>query len=343
MLGANEIITVSIVGESIPVLKRSVIRDWRTFVMGNLYDESRMNKVELVYRFENGCIFQFIPADATERFFATRQHYTMIDEAYNVKKDIFDQIEIRTREKLFLTWNPVAEFWAKDLEDRSDAFVMHSTYHDNPYVDDTIKKSLELRQLTDPNFYNVFVLGKYGTYEGLVFKEGQHWQKCEEMPKEWQRRVIGVDFGFTHDPTAIIDIRLSNGEIWVDELAYDTGLFNDQIAAMLKALGRIEVIADSAEPKSIAEISRLGVNIQPCQKGPDSVVNGLRTMLMFKMNVTERSMNTIKELRNYSYLKDREGKRIDKPIDNWNHCIDAIRYGVQHIRKNPTFGKYVIS
>lgn len=337
-------LVISIIGESVPVLKRSVIRDWQRVVMQDTYDEGCMNKNEMIYTFPNGSIFQFIPADAEERFYAMRHDYVMIDEAYNVRRGIFNQIEIRTRGKLFLTWNPVAEFWAKDLEDRPDCVMLHSTYKDNPFVEASIIKSLELRARTDPNFYRVFVLGKYGTYEGLIFKEGQHWSKCIKMPEEYQRRVIGVDFGFSHDPTAIMDIRYQGGEFWIDELAYEPGLFNSDIGKVLIAQGRqTESIADSAEPKSIAELSRMNLNIRPCQKGPDSVKFGLRTMQGFKLNVTERSINTIKELRNYSYSKDRDGDYYDKPIDNWNHAIDAIRYVVQHVRAKPSFGSYAVS
>ena len=336
---------ITIVGESIPVLKRSVIRDWKTVVMSDSYTEGRLNRNELLYTFPGGSIFQFIPADQEERFYAMRHDYVMVDEAFNISKGIFDQIEIRTRKKIFLTWNPVAEFWGKKLEDRDDAVVLHSTYKDNPFVEDTIIQSLERRAQTDENFYRVFVLGEYGSYEGLVFKEGVNWAKCKKLPKDYKRRVIGLDFGFSQDPTSILDIRYSEGEIWIDEVDFRPNMLNDEIGAILKDQGPrdLEVIADSAEPKSIAEIRRLGVNIQPCIKGPDSINYGIRTMKGYKMNITERSLNTIKEFRSYSYGKTKDGSFTPKPVDNWNHSIDAARYGITHIKRKPTFGSYAVS
>lgn len=340
---AKKPLVFTIVGESVPVLKRSVIRDWERIVMQEAWKESNYNRVELTYRFDSGALFQFVPADHEERFMGMRQHYAMIDEAYNVPKGVFDQLDIRTENKIFLTWNPVSEFWAKDLADRPDCAVLHSTYKDNKFLQDTIRRSLELRAQTDPNFYRVFVEGKYGSYEGLIFKEGGGWSKCKTLPNEFKRRLIGLDFGFSHDPTAIIDIRYSDGQFWLDELAYETGLFNQDIYNRLEPLGRVEVIADSAEPKSIAELQRLGLIVRPCVKGPDSVLHGLRTMAQFKLNVTERSTNLIKELRNYSYQKTRDGTYLDRPADNWNHGIDAARYAITHARKSPSYGKYNIS
>lgn len=339
-------LVITVIGESVPVIKKSVFRDWQRIVMQGKFEAERYNKQDNTYYFPGGSLLQFIPADDDARFFAMRHDIVLIDEAYNVSKSIFDQVEIRTRMQILLTWNPVAEFWAKKLEDeRDDVAVIHATYHDNPYIEQSIIDALETRAKTDPNFYRVFVLGQYGNYEGLIFREGQHWAKCKAMPEDYKRRLIGVDFGFSHDPTAMLDIRYAAGEFWVDELAYDTGMHNSEIGAILKAQEgeRMEVIADSAEPKSIAEIGKMGVNIRPCEKGPDSVTFGLRTMQSFKINITERSLNTIKEFRNYAYTKTRQGEYIDKPIDNWNHSIDALRYGITHVRKKPTYQQYSIS
>lgn len=340
---AAESFVITIVGESIPVLKRSVIRDWQTIIMQGAWSDANFNRVELTYTFESGAIFQFVPADHEDRFMGIRQRYAMIDEAYNITKGVFDQIDIRTDGQIFLTWNPVAEFWAKDLADRADCAVLHSTYRDNNYLSDSIRKTLELRAKTDPNFYRVFVLGQYGTYEGLIFREGENWTKCKEIPKEYKRRVIGLDFGFSYDPTAIVDIRYADGQFWLDELAWGTGLLNSDIGEILAPLGRVEVIADSAEPKSIAELQKMRLNVKPCQKGPDSVIHGLRTLKQFRLNVTENSVNLIKELRNYSWLKTRDGNYMDRPGDSWNHGIDAVRYGVTHVRKHPRYGSYSIS
>lgn len=201
-----------------------------------------------------------------------------------------------------------------------------------------------MRATTDPNFHRVYVLGEYGTLEGLIFKEGEHWNKCTELPEPFKRRLFVLDFGFTQDPAAILEIRYSDGKYWIDELLYKHGMHNDEIFKFLSPLAKNkEVIADSAEPKSISDLRRMRLNILPSQKGQDSVKFGISTMQSSKLMITGSSINTIKEFRNYSYQKTRDGDYIDKPVDNWNHGIDAIRYGLMQARKQPNPGVYHIS
>ena len=154
-----------------------------------------------------------------------------------------------------------------------------------------------------------------------------------------------IDFGFTQDPTAILELKYSDGKYWIEELVYKRGLHNSDIYNFLLPLAgtRTEIIADSAEPKSIAELKRMGLNAIPSQKGPDSVKFGISSMQSSKLMVTGSSINTIKEFRNYSYIKTKDGEYIDKPVDNWNHSIDAIRYGIIHLKQKPNFGHYSIS
>lgn len=339
-------LVMTVIGESVPVIKKSVFRDWQTIVMGRKFEPERFNRVDNTYYFPKGSILQFVPADEELRFLAMRHDIVLIDEAYVVKKGIFDQVEIRTRLQILLTWNPVAPFWATKLQDeREDVAVIHATYHDNPHVEQSIIEALETRSKTDPNFYRVYVLGKYGNLEGLIFEEGVNWQKCDEMPEEFKRRIFVVDYGFSQDPTAILEVRYSDGQFWADEVEYKTGLFNRDIFAILhgEARGHVEVVADSAEPKSNAELRGMGLNIIEAIKGPDSVRHGIRTMKGFMLNITKRSLNTIKEFRNYSYKKNRDGEFTGDPIDNWNHSVDAIRYGISHVRRNPNFGSYSVS
>ena len=363
----SEPIVVTVIGESVPVIKRSVYRDWRRVVMRGTYDPKHYNKLEMTYTFPNGSIMQFVPADDEDRFVSIRHDFVLIDEAYNVAKGIFDQVEIRTRKQVLLTWNPVSPFWATHLSDnRDDVAVIHATYHDNPFVEQSIIDSLETRSKTDPNFYRVYVLGKYGSIEGLFYKEGINWFKCETLPKadERKRTIYVVDYGFTADPSSIGELVYSDGQFWYDELEYKTGMFNTDIHDVIKLRSipdtgdhleekthdelkrikiRTEVVADSAEPKSNAELKGYGLNVIPSVKGPDSVMFGIKTVNSFRLNVTKGSTNTIKELRNYSRKKNKDGEYIDEPVDNWNHSMDAIRYGITHIRRKPNFGHYAVS
>lgn len=348
MMGEGSIkpLVITVIGESVPVIKKSVMRDWQTIIMGSRYDPDRFNKQDSTYYFPLGSIMQFIPADDENRFYAMRHDFVLIDEAYNVNRGIFDQVEIRTRRQILLTWNPVSPFWATKLQDeREDVAVIHATYKHNQFIEQSIIDALETRAKTDPNFYRVYVLGEYGNAEGLIFKEATNWFKCDALPEEYARRIYVVDYGFTHDPTAVLEVRYSDGQFWVDELEYKPGMFNRDIVNLLKPLAgkQTEVVADSAEPKSIAEMRQLGLNMIGAIKGPDSVIFGIRTMQGFRVNITKRSMNTIKEFRNYSFIKNKDGEFTDKPHDGWDHAIDAIRYGITHIRRKPRYGAYSVS
>lgn len=348
-LQKNKVVTV--IGESVPVLKRSVIQDWRTIVMGSDFDYNRYNYSERIYRFHSGSIIQFVPGDDPARFHGPRQDYALFDEAYNIKKEIFDQVEIRTRKSILLTWNPVSPFWGKLLSDRSDCYTIHSTYKDNPFLEQPIIDSLERRAGIDENFYRVYVLGEYGSIEGLIFKEGVNWRQVDKFPTDkegrdvYKWRVFGLDFGFTHNPSGYIEIRYAEGQLWARQHIYRPGLTNDVIAEMIRTKGyaREDNIADSAEPKSIEEIRRYGVKIRGAEKGPDSVKFGINQIKQYRLNVLNDSVDLIKELRNYSWGKDRHGEYTGKPLDMFNHLMDAMRYAVTYKIRYPGTGKYAIS
>lgn len=340
---------ITVIGESVPVLKRTVIRDWQRVVMQERFESHRFNKVELTYQFGRGSLIQFVPADDPDRFLGMRQDYCMIDEASNIKKAIFDQLDIRTRELMILTFNPTHEFWAKEVMLREDCAVIHSTYKDNHHISEQVISTLERRAQTDKNFYDVYVLGKWGVMEGVVLREHENWYLCEELPEDRQWSVFGLDFGFSHDPSALVELVESDGQLWVQELFYIKGMTNQDLAKEMRAIWReldIQrpmVIADSAEPKSIEEIRRMRINIKPSPKGADSIKHGINLMRQYRINVTKNSINLIKELRNYAYERDRNGELTGRPVDNFNHAIDALRYALMHKKKHRDDGKYAIS
>lgn len=324
----------TLVAESVPVIKKTILADWRDLVMQGLWQRHRFNKTDMIYTFVNGSTFSFVPADDDSRFHGPRQDYLMLDEAFNIKKNIFDQAEVRTRRKIFITFNPTSVFWAKELFDLQNTAVIHSTYRDNPYVEQAVIHSLERRAKSDTNFYNVYTLGQWGSLEGVIFKEGVHWKLCDKMPQDHKKRFYGLDFGFSVDPAAICDVIYADGQLWVRELLYRKEMLNSDIAKYLDEI----TIADSAEPKSILELRILGKEVHPAPKGPDSVNNGLNLMKEFTINVTRDSINLIKELRNYKWAEDRHGEQLKKPVDHDNHLIDAIRYAVMHMfQKNIGF------
>ena len=320
----NKRITLS--SESTPKMKITIIRDWIEIVMKDLFDQKSFNKTDGVYKFPNGSTFTFVGADNPERFKGPRQHIMYFDEVNHIQEEIFNQADIRTDEMVFVSFNPASKFWIEKYWDNEDTYVDHSTYKDNPFISDDIIKALKKRELTDPNFYNVYTLGNWGNLEGLIFKEGVNWHLTNIFPEDFKKEKYGLDFGFSIDPSAIVHLRYHDGDIYVKEILYQKGLLNSELAEYLTD---IQTVADSAEPKSIEEIKRLGKDIIPAMKGPDSIRNGIKKIKEFNIYITRDSLNLIKEFRNYKYATNKDGENLNKPIDDWNHGIDAIRYALQ--------------
>jgi phage terminase large subunit len=320
---------ISIVSESLPHLKRGAMRDFQNILLSmNLYNESMHNKSNNEFIIGNSKI-EFFSADASSKLRGARRDILYINEANNIDKNSFDELSIRTKQSTFIDYNPVSEFWVHNhlLNNTSiDIEFIKSTFRDNEFLDVNIVKDIERRKESDYEWYKVYGLGEIGNLEGVIFN---NYNIVKELPNT-PKRILGCDFGFTNDSTAIVDIRYSDGEIYIDELLYQTDLTNNMIAKFITSdadLKSVTMICDSAEPKSIAELQMFGVRCLPADKGADSIRNGIDLMKQYKINITERSTNLIKEIRNYRWKTDRAGKSLNVPIDIWNHCIDASRYG----------------
>jgi len=320
-------ILISVVSESLPHLKRGALRDFIKILMdNNLYKEKWHNKSDNSFKVGKS-IIEFFSADQPDKLRGARRDYLFINECNNIPKAAFDQLEVRTSKKVYLDFNPVSEFWVHEhLLPMKGVKFIKSTYRDNPFLDETIIKSIERRKETDPAWWRVYGEGEVGSVEGMVYPL---WNPVDKFPEcKWE--CMGLDFGYTNDPTALVRVGLSEGEIYLDELIYETGLTNQDTLKRFEALSisrSIEVFADSAEPKSIEEIRRGGYFIKPCEKGRDSVINGINKVKQYKLNVTKSSVNLIKELRNYKWM-EKGDKVLNKPIDDWNHLLDAVRYAL---------------
>ena len=336
---------VSVVAESIPHLKRGAYRDFLKILMeAGLYREEYHNKTDFTYQLAN-FYFEFFSADNDAKLRGARRDVLYVNECNNISYDSFTQLEIRTREKIFLDFNPVSQFWVhtKILNMEKVAFIK-STYKDNvdhltgkPLLEQSIIDAIESRKPIfdevgnlisgDEQFWKVYGLGEIGSLEGVIFN---NWETCEQIPEFGKWTAYGLDFGFTNDPTAIIKVVYQGGELWVEELCFETGLTNPDIVKKLRSFGvgtLEDIIADSSEPKSIAEIRRGGFRaIRGVKKGKDSINMGIDVMKRFKINIHKKSINLIDEFSNYQWTKTKDGEYLNKPIDNYNHGIDAFRY-----------------
>lgn len=322
---------ISVVSESIPHLRRGAIKDFlKILYETGRYQDQCWNRTLLTYTLPNRSYIEFFSADQEGRLRGARRNILYVNEANNVNFDAYYQLAIRTSDDIYLDFNPTMEFWAHtEVLQEQDSELIILTYKDNEALPDTIKRDIEQNQFKEgaywQNWWKVYGLGQVGSLQGVVF---DNWQQVESMPKETKWRVLGLDFGFTNDPTACVDVAFSDGKIWVDEILYEHGLTSSDISTRLDKLKRVETIADSADPKTIEELRRRGHNIRGCQKGSDSIRAGIDLIQGYDLRVTKRSVNLVKELRGYVWDTDKTGQQLNKPVDYLNHGIDALRYAV---------------
>lgn len=317
----------SIVAESIPHLKRGAIRDFKNILQTHHYwKDANWNATDYIYTFETGSKIEFFSSDNGDKLRGARRDRLFINEANNNTLDAFNQLEVRTKEFCFLDWNPTNEFWfySDILGKRDDVDFITLTYKDNEALDEQIVKAIEARK-NNKSWWQVYGLGQLGEVEGKIYKD---WQVIDEIPHEARLERYGLDFGYSNDPTSIVAIYKYNGGFIFDEICYQKGLSNKQIADILNNLPKALVVADSSEPKSIDELKLYGVNVLPSLKGQGSVNKGIQFIQDQRISITKRSVNGLKEYRNYLWKVDKEGRIINTPEDIFNHFMDAIRYGL---------------
>lgn len=321
----------SITSESMPHLKRGAMRDFLNIMQEhNYFDDSKWNKSDFVYTFETGSKIEFFSLDMPHKVRGPRRHRLFINEANNIPLETFEQLEVRTEEEIWLDWNPVSEFWfyTDILPKRDDVDFQILTYKDNEGLSESIVKTIEYRK-GNKNWWKVYGLGELGEAEGRIYTG---WQILDTIPHEARLRRYGNDFGYSNDPTAIVAIYEYNGGYIWDEVAYQKGLSNKDIADIYQNQEKALIIPDSAEPKSIDELKLYGLNVIASQKGPGSVLQGIQYVQSQRISVTKRSVNIIKEYRNYLWLTDKDGKIINDPQPFMNHAMDAGRYGMESLR-----------
>jgi phage terminase large subunit len=329
------------VGESIPNLKAGALRDALDIYNNSDILKSQIedyNRTDRIFTARNGSVMEFKSYETAQGAKSGKRDYLFINEAQGIKYEVFTELYMRTRKQVYIDYNPNAEFWVhelilKDPSYKSKLFI--SDHRHNPFVAQKIRDKIEGLRFKDMELFKVYARGLTGKIEGLVFR---NFHIVDDIPVGADFLGIGLDWGFTNDPTAAIKVFMSDGELWLKELIYETGLTNSDISSKLNILGvtrQMQIVADSAEPKSIEDLSRMGFRIEGAEKGPDSVRASIDKLKAYKINITKDSVNLLKEFRNYKW----DEKHPDKPVDYLNHGIDAVRYiALNALNKNR--GKY---
>jgi phage terminase large subunit len=326
---------ISIVSESIPHLRRGALKDFiKIMDWTHIFREEQFNRSTLRYDFTNGSYIEFFSADQSDKLRGARRDVLFVNECNNITFESYHQLAIRTRRFIYLDYNPTSEFWVhKELLSDKDAEMIILTYKDNEALDSELVKEIEkardrAKESTYwANWWKVYGLGQIGVIDGVIFS---NWQIVKQVPDDAELLGYGLDFGFTNDPSALISVHKFNSELYIKELIYQTRLTNNDIVQRMIELGvdkYKDIIADSAEPKSIEDIYRGGFrNIYGAKKGADSIRNSIDKLQRYKINITESSTNLIKEFRGYVWTKDKNGNQTGEPIGINDHGIAALRY-----------------
>ncbi len=347
-LNENAGAVITIVRKTFPAVRATIMRDFFEILeREGIYDVNLHNKSEATYLLF-GNLVEFVSIDQPQKIRGRKRSLLFANEANELDLESWRQLIMRTTgipngPSIIIDYNPSDEFhWIYDhVLTRDDHEFFQTTYRDNPYLTPTTVAEIERLQDADPDYWRVYGLGERGVSRATILT---HWKQVPQVPDGWKLMTVGLDFGYTNDPTAIVKVYTDGHGFCLDEICYATGLTNADISRTLKEaeVGKTMVVADSAEPKSIDDIHGHGINVHPARKGRDSVRSGIDFLRSRPLMITERSLNGIKELRNYKWKEDKNGRQINEPVDAFNHFIDATRYAITWNQTNPNFGQYAL-
>ena len=336
----NEGKEITICRDRLTWLKLTVLRDFQTILkLVGWWNDADFNKSEMTYKLF-GNRFTFIGLDEPAKLGGLKQNVFWLNEvigtagsAFNATKDVFDNLEQRTTELWLCDYNPkVTKHWLFDnILSRPDVAYIHSTMVDNPFLEEPIRQKILSYEPTADNITNgtadavkwkVYGLGQRGQHQGVIFTNVDF---VKFFPADCKRVWYGLDFGFINDVTALVKVGMQNGQLYVEQLIYETGLTNNDISQTMIEAGlhnQCEIVADSAEQKSIVELQRLGWKIEPAMKGADSVLFGINALKNYKINIVETSLDTKTEFENYVWKENQmTGEVSNTPVDKFNHCF----------------------
>ena len=331
---------VTICRKSFPSLRASVMRDFFEILRGmGMYREDYHNKSSNEY-WLNGNLIEFISLDQPQKIRGRKRDVLYLNEANELFFEDWQQLIFRTKGKVILDYNPSDAFhWIYErIIPREDCDFYQTTYKDNPFLEGAIVSEIERLRHTDEDYWRIYGLGERGSSRATIFQYTTGEQQGNLV-------AYGLDFGFTNDPTSLVKVTKQGDSLHFKEMIHSTGLTNPDISDKLASLGltrRDEIWADSAEPKSIEELHRMGWNVKPTAKGKDSIMAGIDILKRHKLVVTSDSPNIIKELQNYKWQEDKNGNLLNRPVDKYNHAIDAIRYATFNRLSRPNYGRYAV-
>ena len=336
-------LVITVVSESRPHLEIGAIRILKKhLIKTGIWSDNNYNGSIGRFTAPNNSIIEFFSADRIGKALGARRDWLYGNEVNSLKEEIWDELARRSK-YIVADFNPTSEFWLEEwLPNYLHTIVIRSNYLDNPFLGDNQVLTIEGWKKTNHNKWLVFGQGEYGEVRGAIYT---NWEICDVFPKEIEKVWYGLDFGFTNDPTTLIKVGQQNGELFVDELIYETNMTNQDIAQLMRELGlrHVEIICDSAEPKSIEELKREGFRATPAKKGPDSIKNGIDILQRYKINITRTSKNFQDEIINYIWKENRsKGEFLNQPVDDWNHALDALRYVGLNKLKTKTSGSTIV-
>ena len=334
--------TVTICRKTFPSLRASVMRDFLTILKQyKIYSEELHNKSNSEYRLFNNLV-EFISLDQPQKVRGRKRDILFINEANELYFEDWQQLIFRTNGRIIIDYNPSDEYhWIYDkviTRDDSDFYI--TTYMDNPFLEETIREEIEMLKETDDQYWQIYGLGLKGISRATIFK----YHECSQIPDDAKFIAYGADAGYTNDPSTLVSVYQKEHNLYIKEHLYQTMMTTLDIHNKFRETGitKQQIYFDSAEPRLIDELRRMGWNIRPSLKGKDSVNAGIDLLKRYKINITSSSNNAIQEFRNYKWKEDKTGKLTNIPEDKNNHIIDAVRYATYSILSRPNFGRYTI-
>ena len=329
-------LTITIARETQVSIKNTILIDLKDILESlDLWVEKKYNKVEMVFHFDNGSIIRFVGLDdSTGKLRGMKSDIVFIDEINTITQSSFVQLDIRTSKYVLGAYNPEipTDWFGLDYEKKENGCVLVSTWRQNPFLDQRIIDSIQSLKETDYDLWLIYSESQIVPPREVIFQKPTIY---EELPQGVKYTYYGLDWGFSQDPAAVIEVKVKDKELYIKELVYQAGLTNEDLVYLMKDIGlgkSNDIVADSAEPKSIEEVNRMGFRLRGVKK--DSILYGIQKMRQYKIFVHKDSFNLISEFDNYRYKKDRSG-RITNQTQGMDHGIDSVRYVVTEFLSTP--------